>query len=168
MTIKIEVTGETAEELISNTLRMFGLPQVAQLQQSLPANANPVSLAPPGPAVTDYFPESELPGDTPMTEPLEDPKLSKTPENSASSSDQSGSLKKSAKPPKLEEIKTRLSEVITAAAERGWPKERRNHYARELLRDFGATRVTDIDTDQKRAEFMAHSVRYVSGEHPET
>ena len=139
--IELRVTGATLEELTVNATRMVALLQKvagAIETSTVPASAStdPVA-APPGAA-------SAPPG------------AASAPPASKPANVDSGDLK-------LAQISTRLAAVISAAADRGWDKERRTKYARELLsRIDGAKKVADIDTDDKRSRFMALSELYLT------
>lgn len=69
--------------------------------------------------------------------------------------------KNSSKGPKLDDLKTRLSEVIVAATER-WDQKRANAYARKLLGAFEVAKLGDLKPEVYET-FMAVSEHFVLG-----
>jgi len=187
--IKLEVSGETAEEFAQNALQAFGVlaiglqnavaqlrsqqadvqtPSTASSPTSTSSTASPPSTpgaGTPSPSVpSDKLDDLFVKGGpevVPEMEPLENPKVGEASPKPASS----GKASKGTKQPKLDDLKTRLSEVITAAAER-WDVKRANAYARKLLGEYKIAKLGDLDPSLYQ-NFLGRSAAYVDGNEPE-
>jgi hypothetical protein len=148
--IKFEVSAETPEAFASAAMSAFGLLTIG-LQQVIPALQAQMTLAskqstPTSASSVEAQPDAELTSseifdklDTPVMEPLENPKVG----------DISGS-----KPPKLEDLQAALAKVITtSAAWPWWNVARARAYAQQLLDRFGAKKISDVP-EKDRAFFL--------------
>jgi len=163
--IELTVTGETPEEFAENAMKAWGLlaiglqsvvnlpretvaPPTEVMQTTGSENSSSASKGVHSDLVDDLFTESA----TTLDGSSQAPRQSEKPKNGS----------KSAKGPRLDDLKTRLSDVITAAVGRGWAVPRANAYARKLLRQWGVEKLGDLPAADY-AQFMLDSVPYVDG-----
>ena len=140
--IRFEVTGETPEQFARNAIEAWGVlaTGLQQLAAHTLAAVNVVSTAPASP------------------EPAAAPPVSATATTGMMPSSTSSV---SAKPAtiKPDQFKDRLAEVVLAHG---------TVAGRDLLSKVNARKVTDIDTDERRAEFMRASEEYLlPGDRPD-
>lgn len=181
--IRLEVWGETPEQFTENAMKAWGLLaiglQAALAQVSSPSSAAASSqsrVETPGSGSSSTASSPKMSTSTTSvksgqkatvhSDPVDDLFAGKeatgpTPMDGSSRQTKKSDGLKSAKGPKLDDLKTRLSEVIVAATER-WDQKRANAYARKLLNEWRAPKLSDLAADQYEI-FMRVSSEYLDG-----
>lgn len=158
--MKLEVSGESAEEFAKNAMATFGLlaiglQQVAASQSSPPAAPSSSVSIEPSPS-----PKPALVADRADDLSVEPASAESLKTSTSMTSAKSGQKTKG---PKLDDLHARLSDVITEASARwGGDVKRANAYARKLIREFGVEKLSALKPEQY-AEFMELSADYAAG-----
>lgn len=161
--IKFEVHGATAEEFAENALKAWALLTIGL--QNL-ATLRAAGIQPPQ-VVSEASQSSTVHSDTVVDLFPENPSASSMkPEpktGSPSTHGTNGATRSTrTKGPKLDDLKARLSDVITAAVDRGWDIKRANAYAMKMLRELAVGKISDL-SPERYADFMSLSEHYVAG-----
>ena len=133
--IRFEVTGETPEQFARNAIEAWGV-LATGLQQLAAHTLAAVNGAPTAPASPE--PAAASPVSATATTGM-------MPSSTSSASAKPATIKP-------DQIKDRLAEVVLAHG---------TVAGRDLLSKVNARKVTDIDTDERRAEFMRASEEYL-------
>ena len=140
--IRFEVTGETPEQFARNAIEAWGV-LATGLQQLAAHTLAAVNGAPTAPASPEPAPAR------PATATAA---IGLTPSATSSASAKPTTIKP-------DQIKDRLAEVVLAHG---------TVAGRDLLSKVNARKVTDLDTDERRAEFMRASEEYLlPGDRPD-
>ena len=140
--IRFEVTGETPEQFARNAIEAWGV-LATGLQQLAASSLAAVNGAPTAPASPE--PAAASPVSATATTGM-------MPSSTSSASAKPATIKP-------DQIKDQLAEVVLAHG---------TVAGRDLLSKVNARKVTDIDTDEKRAEFMRASEEYLlPGDRPD-
>lgn len=166
--IELRVTGETADQFGRNLMQAIGLMGAGLERSFQEPHEVRMSVAPIPPATTipDGPTKSTSTNCSPNSTPEPPPQTSDTLFEAMDQDPKAKPKDKKAKGPKLDDLKTALSNVITAAADRGWVAPRRNAYARKLLGAFGAKTASEVKPNQYEI-FMDAALEYVLGDAPE-